>query len=529
MADKTACAYCGKAMNLGQAYCPHCGAPAGPSAEALKKEPAAAAPLGGAAAPPRATRHCSSCGIPGGESDLICTRCGTNLLTGHKVAAAKPAPIPQAVAPPRAKTPLFVVVAAILAAATLLLIIVGAAWFFGDTVGKAAKLGEAGKAAEAIELLRTHLQKTPADAKAQLLLGKLLYEDRQYRPASDAFSAVADLEPGNAEAPLLAALAQHKAKETNGLGREIELLQKSVQRAPASAQTAGLLGLAQGAARDYAAQSASLGAVAKGEGGEVYRAAWAAAEALQGRLDAAKTILSEAGDKPVEGKDTVQAAFAGMEGDTQAIQPLLEAALANNSDAAGMLSARLGALYVTQGEFAKALPLLERAKTGDAGNATAEWLHALCLAGLGQQVEAIGACDAIAKAKGPWAGDAALQSAALYLSIGDLDKSNESVLLAVQLGNDSARLHTVRGRLRMLGGEPDAAAEAYRMAIQKEPNYPAAHLEMGLVHLSQGVLTEGLRELDLFLQTGRTAGGGNAVNEIELLVEQLKQTVQSNG
>ncbi|HNT86683.1 MAG TPA: zinc ribbon domain-containing protein, partial [Candidatus Hydrogenedentes bacterium] len=75
------CPYCGKLTDPKLANCPHCGGP--------MHAKAPSAPRGAGAKP---QQHCPSCGAAVHDGMIICVQCGTNLLTGHKIAEERKAP-----------------------------------------------------------------------------------------------------------------------------------------------------------------------------------------------------------------------------------------------------------------------------------------------------------------------------------------------------------------------------------------------------------------------------------------------------
>ncbi len=522
MADSNACVYCGKPTGAGQSHCPHCGAPVAAGVRGAALGPVGAKPV---AMPPvtlGSAANCRSCGFPVGASDIICTHCGVNLLTGQQVTEVRTLPV----APPRNYSLLWAILG--VTGALVAIVLIGALIYqvMRDPVGEAQKLAQEGKAGLAIEQLREHLKTHSSDVRAQLLLGKVLWGDHQYRQASDAFSAVTELDAKNADAPLMAAVALHKAKEEGSVARDQTLLANAAKLAPTDTRASLLEALSHGVSKDYAPQAERLKAAVEAGGSPALRVPWAASEALQGNLEGVGAILNTPEGETEAVSNAVLGLVADLKADTQEAQTRLEAAVQSGAD--GAVKSRLASIYLEQAEYAKALPLLEQARAAGKDDAV-DWMYAACLAGKGSNVDAIREFDALSKRKGVYAAAAALELASLYLGMGDAGKANESLLLATQLGNDTAKLYTLRGRVSMKEGDANAAMDAYAKALEKDPRYPAAHLEMGLQYLAQGVLPEGLQELERFLETGRAAGGGQIVNEIELLVEQLKQTVQSQG
>jgi hypothetical protein len=75
-------------------------------------------------------------------------------------------------------------------------------------------------------------------------------------------------------------------------------------------------------------------------------------------------------------------------------------------------------------------------------------------------------------------------------------------------------------------GDINAAQAEYNKAIQLDSSYPAAHLENGLWYVKNKVLSQGLMELQRYLElVGKDVEG---TDKVMVLVEQLQQAMGKN-
>ena len=186
-------------------------------------------------------------------------------------------------------------------------------------------------------------------------------------------------------------------------------------------------------------------------------------------------------------------------------------------------SARLGLLFMAQGDFDKALPLLRSAPGVQAPEST-RFFYALCLQTSGLGDEALMEFDRLVSGGGTFARDAAIQMGIIYVERDQLEQAAESMRKARKFGT-SPRLYTVEGQIAAFQGDPDRAQASFRKAIQEDATYPAAHLEHGLVYVRRGALSEGVRELERYLELADENVAGARVHEVALLVKQLQQAL----
>lgn len=466
-------------------------------------------------------RSCPNCNAAVQDGDIVCVACGTNLITGQKVAEERQ----DAARRGRPAVPLPMVISVVVVA----LVVLGGGYLLlgGDPVKEAGKLSRDGRVLDAINVLHTHVEKHADDAEAQFLLGKLYWQSDQYQASATAFESANHLDPANAQAGLLAALAFSKSNDSNSAAGQLAVLKSVAANHPDNPQAVYLYALALGNANKLAEGQEVLEQVLEAEPG----AAWAKrsegiALALQGNLDGAAQALEEGAKAHPEAAADMHAVLGlvrNLQGETDAGAAELRTAIQGGTGAMSFSQARLGLLLMGKGDYENALPLLREAKqAGDKTYAT-RFFHALCLDELGLKDEALlQYTDIVDEGKGPFAADAAVQMARIYLDKRDDMRVRNSLRSATQLGGASARLHTVQGLLDIREGAADDAQASFRKAIAADPDYAPAHLESGLLRIRRGAISEGVRSLERYLQL---AGEGEGAEKIALLVEQLRQTV----
>jgi Tfp pilus assembly protein PilF len=122
--------------------------------------------------------------------------------------------------------------------------------------------------------------------------------------------------------------------------------------------------------------------------------------------------------------------------------------------------------------------------------------------------------------------DAAIQSALILMARGDTRNAHDVIRQAIQIDAASAKAYTIQARLHLIDNAPADAQAALRQAIKAGPDYAPAHLESGLLYVSRGVLAEGLRALERYMQLTAETGAAEDRAEIGTFVEQLRQTMQ---
>ena len=415
----------------------------------------------------------------------------------------------------------YVLLALLAAAAVLVVGGVAAYVLLQDPVKEARQKARAGDMLGAVNILQKHTEGHADDVAAFALLGRLYMETQQYPNASTALETAARLNPTDEELAFMAVLAAGKIPGETGQQRQIAVLERLANHHPDNTRALRMLALAQGAAGDASASAATLEKLAQaGESASDVDKFKGIVAAIAGDQAAARAALNAAG----QGDPDVQLAHgyvSSLNGDRIAATDRLNAVVSGSQPADTEARTRLGLLHMAQGNFDAALPLLRPADSGVPSD-SARFFYALCLQTAGLENDALLDYERLVSAGGPFAGDAAVQMAVIYIARGQFDRAGEATRKARTFGN-SARLYTVEGHILALQGDDAGAQESFRKAIGADESYPAAHLEHGLAYVRRGALSEGVRELKRYLELVKDGVPGGRVNEVDLLVTQLEQ------
>ncbi len=512
------CPYCGKLTDPNLDSCPHCGG----ITETKTTAPARTSPKASA-------QTCPNCHALVQEGDIICVACGTNLLTGQKIAEERRQ---QEVAVERGgRKPLLIAGAGVL----IVLVLIGAAYAFyaltRDPVAQATEMAVAGNLLEASELLKTHIVKHETDPRAHLTLGKVLWQMPSYAEAATHFKAAFDLEPANTDAGMLAVAAMAAANTPRV--DQLAVLKDVVARQPDNQTALYLVALMKGAENDAAGEIADLRRVLELDpaGASQTRVSLAVALALSGQIEDARAELQAASGEGDPAQDLAAAwgFAANLGGDTETAEQQLRAALDGQTSVREDALTRLGILLVQKGDYGDALSYLNQAATANKNNRTARFFYALCLEQSKLDTEALNEFDTLAREGGEWDLDASLRAADLFLKQDDIDKARESVDRAERLGGATPAFFAMRGRVLMKAGEDGAAREAFQRAIAADPGYAPAHLELGLVHIRGQRFDDALVELNRFIELLGPASSEMQYEEIRSLITQIQQAMDSRG
>jgi len=414
-------------------------------------------------------------------------------------------------------------------AAAVVIVVGGVAAYvlLKDPVSEARKQARAGHLLPAVEILNKHIESHPDDLDAFALLGRLYMHTDQFPNASTALDTASRLDPSNEELAFMAVVAAGRISGDAGLQRQIDALERMVNHHPDNAKAIRMLALAQGASGKAGASAAAIEKLAQaGAPADEVAKLKGIVSALNGNLDAARASLQSAGP----GDSDVQLAegyVSSLSGQRMAAADALNSVVALDESVDSEARTRLGLLHMAQGDFNAALPLLRPADTGRAQD-SGRFFYALCLQTAGLENDALLDYERLVSAEGPFAENAAIQMAMIYLDRGQIERASELTRKARKFGN-SARLYTVEGQILMLQGDLSGAQESFRKAIAADEAYPAAHLEHGLAYVSRGALSEGVRELKRYLELVEDGVPGGRVNEVDLLVNQLEQASERDG
>lgn len=507
------CPYCGKLTDPQLDSCVHCGG-------FLKKQ---TGPRPAKRSGP-SSQTCPTCGALVREGDIICVACGTNLLTGQKIAEERKA------AKKVASSELLPWLIAIPVAA--LIVVVGAVAIYyitQDAVTKAKRLSANGRNTEAISLLEGHVATNPDDANAHFELGRLYFSGANFVQAAPELEKAARLDPSNTKAARLAVIAHGQSPSPASLDAQLELLEGLARDNPSDGQVLYLLALARGAKQDYAGQLEALQrALTLQPTDPAIQRALAIARAMQEDVTGAKRELLTTGQSDADSQ-AASGVIAAMEGNGAAAVSALNAAVEANTSIQEQALVRLALLLIEQGKYGEALGRLDQALKVNGNNATAKYFRAVCLENQRLTPQAIAEFESIAESTGPYQSKAAVQAARLYLLQQNGDRALQSLgrVRTTPAGAELAEMETVRGRAYMLLGEVDNASDAFRKAGQADPNYAPTHLENGLLLVRRQDFAEGIRELERYLKLVDTEETDAGVAQVRALVDQLKRSVEA--
>ena len=515
VAELTQCPFCGKEAPAGNRNCPHCGGP-------LKQ---------GAIAPSPG-KQCPNCRAEVQGGDIICVACGTNLLTGQRVAATGEKKDRGARSPFPVMAVLKWLAVGVCVTALVAGLVLGAAWLLGDPVAKARSQAAAGNIPEALATVQKAVESRPNSRDARILQGKLLMQAGQPARAADAFEAALKLDAKDPAPGYLAVLAAAKMGGEEGLRRQIAALRELVQLHPGEQKAWRLLVTALGAAHDYGNQvSAIYDAGSAGMATGISMGVMpGVARALGNDLPAAEKALRELAAAAPDNGDAHAALglVLSLQGQGEQAAQALQASLDKNPTAPGRVRFLLSLYQLRNGAYEQALSLLRQARKDIPEDSRVAFFFALALQQAGLGDEALTEFERVSSGSGPYAAEAAVQMATLLLKTDNVDRAAAAMRRASEQGLASARMMTIQGIIHAKQENPGEAENAYRRAIQADPDYAAAHLELGLLQVGRNALDEGVRELERFLELRRAAGSDGNVNEIEVLVSQLKQTMQAS-
>lgn len=509
------CPYCGKLTDPQLDGCVHCGG-------LLKKQ----APPGRQKRPGQTSQTCPSCGALVREGDIICVACGTNLLTGQKITDERKA------AKKASTNRLPYVVATVLIVAIVIFAAVAIAYILQDPVARAQRLSESGRTTEAISILEARVNKAPDDARAHLELGKSYFRTKDYDRAAEAFEKVSRLDPTNRQAALLGVVSFGQSRLTANRDNQIEILERLVESNPNDPDALYLLGLARGTAKDYAglvaaAERSLARDIRNPDRGRILGVGYA----LQNNLTSAEREISGAlANAPNDGNALAALGIiASLKNDPAAAAARLQEAINANTAIAPEARTRLALLYINDGKYREALEQLDKTLADQPANATAKYFRAVCLENLRMTQQAQTDYESLIAEPGPFQAKAAVQSARIDLALQNADRALSTLnrVTTQQSGTDGAAFETVRGRALWRIKDAAGASDAFRKAIQADPDYAPAHLEMGLLQIEQGNLSEGIRELERYLNLVDAADPEAGADKIRSLIEQLRQSTQT--
>lgn len=510
------CPYCGKLTDPKLDGCPHCGG-------FLKKKAAAPAP-----ASKNNSQTCPSCSAVVQPGDIICIVCGTNLLTGQKIADA---PDPAASG---GRVTTQNILWGIAAAVAVVLLGIWVYIISSDPVERARELIADLNYPEAQELLEDYIQENPDDEEAVFELGNLQWRTKSYSAAAASFQNVVDINPGNVDAGLYAVLSLQLSGTSSSLSREISILETIAESAQDNAKVWHLLAMAKGArgeAGDYADQREALQRVLSlSPMTASVHLSLGIGQALDGNHPEAQLELNRVSSPEQRGNALAFLGYiAGEENRDSRAMDLFEQALATDGlSVRWQAQTELAKLRIQAGQFREAEAVLTQALSENPDNDLGRYLRGLALHSMGRANEALNEYDTVAKGGGEYSAVAAVQAASIQLLLGDPETAGRTLNIARRAKVETPAYYTVSGRVANSNGLTADARSAFDSAVRMDSSYAPAYLERGLLYVKEDRLDAGLRDLNNYLKLlGRDVTGTKA-NEIRMLTNQLQRTIETS-
>ena len=530
MAQVITCPYCGKLTDPKLESCPHCGGVVS-QPDVASRGTTGQQLLG---MPKLPAQKCPNCGAVVKSGDILCVKCGTNLLTGQKLSTESRETKPVA---KRERAPWVMVVA--IAILLLLGVVVGLflfAFVFRDKVDRANGAALEGNYLGAVEILTPYLKKHPNDARAYYALGTYQWKLNQSAEAAESFEKASKLDPSSSRAPMMAVLSLGTA--ANVKDRQVALLQQAVKADPQNAEAQQLLGLLADGPSLASTQIEALRKAASLEGTKsTAQASLGVALALQGDYANALTELNKASGDPVA--QTAGGFVSAMSGNGAEAQQVLEAVVAQPAPGttpvqSGLVLARLGILLTGQGKYDDARKYLNDAMTRVPDNRAAQFYYAICLQAAGSTGDAVREFEAVVQSStdrdaSPFLKDALLCVSDLYTTLGNAEKARQTLDKAATAGaSDSPAFFMIKGRLAMINNDASAARDAFRKAIQLDPQYPVTYLESALLNVKLQMFAEGLADLEKYASLITATPGGVVPDGVSALTDHLKNILAAH-
>lgn len=475
-------------------------------------------------------QKCPRCGAAVHEGEIICVRCGTNLLTGQKIAEeSKTTPLRE-----RRRWPLFV---GLLLAAVVIGVL---AWLLPDLlkspVQKARELAQDGKKIEAAKILEQHLANHRDDAEALRLSGALHWEAQEYTEAATAFEDAFRADPKTIESVWAAIAALEKKPGDASRDRQARLVKALIEQHPDNADGWYLAALFQAESGELDSAIESLRTVlASNPDHKEARVQLGIALARKGAFEEAAAEFDAVQAQNAASPDVLLAlaALDSLRGDEEQAMLRLNQAAESGQPLDDVSRIRVALSRMDEGDYAKAEELLRPAvQEVRRENEQAALFHGLCLNAIGQTAEATSRLMRVVDLGGQYSQEAATTLAAILLAQNNVSRARDLINTAVSIDRNAgtpntparrraaAMTHTVEGRIFIAENQKDDALTAFQRAVEIDPDYGGAALELGLQYVQSGALAQGVGELNRYIGL---AGARGDHKDIEMLIEQLQQ------
>lgn len=498
------CPFCEKPINENATQCPHCGAPIKASTITIQTKTET-----------KSQGICPNCKSPVNKTDIICIYCGTNLLTGTKILAETPKE-KKSVLPSINKKyflyGLFVILLLILAG-------VGIIYLTYDPISSAINLSRT-NVLGAIDILQKYIAKNPQNLRAHLVLGKLYLNNNQLDEALTEFDKVININNKDIDVIWLALLASSRKNDKE---KQLKYIKKLIEKYPErnDIKLLNLFGEGNISNINNYEQLFSLAI-----NSEINKNGIIALLLSQGNYN---EILNLTKDTNLSPKTALLLLILSENlKDEQNRQKYISLIETNIQDLSDTEKALLAGQILKSGDTNKTLQLLQSLKNKEKVPAILNYLYALALLNTGLTTEAIIELEKIRNSEGNYSNDASLDLALIYFQQDNVIKATELIQNIKNKGQQTPRSYLIEGRIALANNDPTFAQQCFANAIQKDPNYAPAYLENGLLYIQRGVLSEGLKHLKTYIQIVKNTVPNYSTAEIEVLIEQIEQTLLNN-
>lgn len=423
-------------------------------------------------------------------------------------------------------------------AISIMAVVLGGIWYYmanSDPVERARQLISEFKYPEAQELLLDYVKTDPNNEDAMFELAKLQWQAKAFGDAAVTFQNVVEINPTNVEAGLRAVLSLQLSGKSNSLDQEISILETLSDNAEDNAKVWLMLAMAKGARgeeNDYAEQSLALERVLElSPGVESARLDMGIGQALLGNFQKAKSELSAVTSPAQRGNALAFLGYVAMQEQDQprAIALFEDALKSENLGIRWQAQTELAKLRIQQGQFREAEIGLREALAENSQNDLGRYLLGISLHSLGRANEALNEFETLSRGQGDYSAQGSVQAASIRLLLGDIDSAERAISTARRSNYESPAYFTVLGRVHMATNLTSDARNAFDTAIRMDPTYAPAYLERGLLSVKEDNLTDGIRDLNDYLNLlGRDTRGTKA-NEIRLLTNQLQRAIENDN
>ncbi len=500
------CPFCEKPINENATQCPHCGAPIKASTIPIQ-----------AKTETKSQGICPNCKSPVNKTDIICIYCGTNLLTGTKILPETPKEKKSLFPSINIKKKYFLYGVIII----LLLIIVGIGivYFTYDPISSAISLSRTNLLG-AIDILQKYIAKNPQNNRAHLILGKLYLKNNQFDEALTEFEKVITENDNNTDVIWLALLASAKK---NSKEKQLQYIKKLEQKYPDRNDLKLLTLLGEG---NLPILNNDEYLLSLSKSSDVNKNSIVALLLSRGNYNEVLNLVNNIDISP----QTALLLLIMSENmkDEQNKQKYLSIINNNIQELSDLGKSFVASLFLNSGDTNKTLQILQSLKSKERIPTSLNYLYALTLLNSGLTTEAIIELEKIKNSEGNYSHDATLDLALLYFQQDNVAKASELIQNIKNKGQPTPRSYLIEGRIALANNDMSYAQQCFANAIQKEPNYAPAYLENGLLYIQRGVLSEGLKHLKTYIQILKNTVPGYSTSEIEVLIEQIEQTLLNN-